>query len=52
MLVASGQVGKEPYICIWDSMTAQTVSLLKGGHKQGVGALGFDSEGNVSAFLY
>ena len=47
MLVATGQVGKDPYICVWDASTVQTVSILKDGHKQGVSAMGFDKEGNV-----
>ncbi len=48
LLVATGQIGKEPYICVWDSLTAQNVSILKDGHKQGVAAMGFDKEGHVS----
>lgn len=48
MLVATGQVGKDPYICVWDAATVQTVSILKDGHKQGVSAISFDKEGNVS----
>jgi hypothetical protein len=47
LLVATGQVGKEPYICVWDSLTATTVSILKDGHQQGVAALAFDATGNV-----
>ena len=48
VLVATGQVGKDPQICVWDSMSVSTVSILKDGHKQGVAALGFDKEGVVS----
>ena len=48
VLVATGQVGKDPYICVWNSMTVQTESILKDGHKQGIAALSFDKEGNVS----
>ena len=48
LLVATGQVGKEPYICVWNSMTVKTESILKDGHKQGVAGLSFDKEGNVS----
>ncbi|CAJ0939194.1 unnamed protein product [Ranitomeya imitator] len=44
-LVATGQVGKDPYICIWDSYTVQTVSILKDVHTHGVAGLAFDSEG-------
>lgn len=52
LLVATGQVGKDPYICVWDSMTVQTVSILKEGHKQGVAAMGFDKEGSVSIYMH
>ncbi|XP_069350552.1 echinoderm microtubule-associated protein-like 6 isoform X1 [Eulemur rufifrons] len=44
-LVATGQVGKEPYICIWDSYNVQTVSILKDVHTHGVACLSFDSDG-------
>ncbi|XP_037097720.1 echinoderm microtubule-associated protein-like 5 isoform X2 [Syngnathus acus] len=45
VLVATGQVGKEPYICVWDSYTVQTVSILKDAHSHGVACLAFDLEG-------
>ncbi|XP_054543716.1 echinoderm microtubule-associated protein-like 6 [Talpa occidentalis] len=45
ILVATGQVGKEPYICIWDSYNVQTVSILKDVHTHGVACLAFDSDG-------
>ncbi|KAM9714304.1 echinoderm microtubule-associated protein-like 5 isoform 3-T3 [Dama dama] len=45
VLVATGQVGKEPYICIWDSYTVQTVSVLKDVHTHGVACLAFDLDG-------
>ncbi|EGW07847.1 Echinoderm microtubule-associated protein-like 6 [Cricetulus griseus] len=44
-LIATGQVGKEPYICIWDSYSVQTVSILKDVHTHGVACLAFDSDG-------
>ncbi|KAK7103893.1 echinoderm microtubule-associated protein-like 6 [Littorina saxatilis] len=46
LLVATGQIGKAPYICVWDSNTTDTVSILKDGHQNGVGGVGFDKEGN------
>lgn len=46
-LVATGQVGKDPYICIWDSYRVQTVSVLKDAHTHGVACLAFDSDGQV-----
>lgn len=51
-LVATGQVGKDPYICIWDSYTVQTISILKDVHTHGVAGLAFDSDGQVCLFLY
>uniref|UniRef100_A0A8C8RE05 EMAP like 6 n=1 Tax=Pelusios castaneus TaxID=367368 RepID=A0A8C8RE05_9SAUR len=44
-LVATGQVGKDPYICIWDSYNVLTVSVLKDAHTHGVACLAFDSDG-------
>ncbi|XP_069464337.1 echinoderm microtubule-associated protein-like 6 isoform X1 [Ambystoma mexicanum] len=44
-LVATGQVGKDPYICIWDSYSVQTVSILKDVHTHGVACLAFDLDG-------
>ncbi|KAI8515157.1 Echinoderm microtubule-associated protein-like 5 [Branchiostoma belcheri] len=45
-LVATGQVGKDPYICVWDTRTLETVSILKGGgHTHGISSLNFDGEG-------
>ncbi|KAG7492916.1 hypothetical protein MATL_G00019970 [Megalops atlanticus] len=43
--VATGQVGKEPYICIWDTYGVQTVSILKDVHTHGVACLAFDADG-------
>ena len=48
ILVATGQIGKDPYICVWDTLSVQAVSFLKNGHSQGIGAVNFDKEGNVS----
>ncbi|KAI1895518.1 hypothetical protein AGOR_G00107080 [Albula goreensis] len=45
VLVATGQVGKEPYICVWDSYTVQTVSILKDVHTHGIACLAFDLDG-------
>ncbi|XP_060790211.1 echinoderm microtubule-associated protein-like 5 isoform X1 [Neoarius graeffei] len=45
VLVATGQVGKEPYICVWDSYTVQTVSILKDTHTHGIACLAFDLDG-------
>lgn len=44
-LVATGQVGKDPYVCVWDTFTAQTVSLLRDGHTHGIACLAFSANG-------
>jgi len=46
-LIATGQTGKDPYICIWDSSTLDTQSILRGGHTNGVGGVSFDKSGQV-----
>jgi len=46
--VATGQVGKDPFICIWDTYAMQTVSILRDVHSHGVACLAFDSDGQVS----
>uniref|UniRef100_A0A3P8TGD9 EMAP like 6 n=1 Tax=Amphiprion percula TaxID=161767 RepID=A0A3P8TGD9_AMPPE len=43
--VATGQVGKDPFICIWDTYAMQTVSILRDVHTHGVACLAFDSDG-------
>ncbi|MGH0154729.1 UNVERIFIED_CONTAM: hypothetical protein FKN15_028429 [Acipenser sinensis] len=43
--VATGQVGKDPYICIWDIDNVQTISILKDVHTHGVACLAFDLDG-------
>ncbi|XP_075902321.1 echinoderm microtubule-associated protein-like 6 [Nelusetta ayraudi] len=44
-LVATGQVGKDPYVCVWDSFSVQTISLLRDGHTHGIACLAFSSDG-------
>lgn len=43
--VATGQIGKAPYIAIWDSETMETVAILKDFHERGISALGFSNDG-------
>lgn len=45
-LVATGQVGRAPYICVWDSSSMKTISYLKDRHQHGIGAMCFDKEGS------
>ncbi|KAJ8246474.1 hypothetical protein GJAV_G00268220 [Gymnothorax javanicus] len=48
--VATGQVGREPYICVWDTYSMQTVSILKDTHTHGVACLAFDASGQAGIF--
>uniref|UniRef100_A0AAY4ASC1 Echinoderm microtubule-associated protein-like 6 n=1 Tax=Denticeps clupeoides TaxID=299321 RepID=A0AAY4ASC1_9TELE len=43
--VATGQVGKDPFICVWDSYSLQTISILRDVHTHGIACLAFDSDG-------
>jgi hypothetical protein len=47
-MVATGQTGKNPFICVWDTATMETVSILRDGHQNGIAAVGFDKDGGVS----
>jgi len=51
ILIATGQVGKKPYICVWDSLSVQTTSILKDGHQQGVSGVNFSSDGMVGGHI-
>lgn len=51
-MVATGQTGKNPFICVWDTATMETVSILQDGHQNGVAAVGFDKEGGVRKLLF
>ena len=48
-LVATAQIGKDPYICVWDSVTMETVSILQGGHQRGIATICFSGDGEVCA---
>ncbi|CDQ57563.1 unnamed protein product [Oncorhynchus mykiss] len=43
--VATGQVGRDPAIHVWDIQTLKCLSLLKGHHQRGVCALEFTVDG-------
>jgi WD40 repeat protein len=46
-IVASGQIGENPTIHIWDAQTRKTLSVLSGKHKRGVCSLGFSTSGKL-----
>jgi WD40 repeat protein len=47
--VATGQIGKEPIVCVWDTETGDTLSILRGVHSIGVCALAFSGDGKYLA---
>jgi len=47
--VATGQIGRDPSIHIWDVETMKTLSILKGGHYRGVCSLSFSNDGKKLA---
>lgn len=40
-IVATAQMGKEPFICVWDTETLQCLSILKGFHERAITAMDF-----------
>ena len=46
---ATGEVGKTPKICVWDTASAQMEATLKGFHKRGVSLLAFSADGQKLA---
>lgn len=46
-IVATGQVGKDPQIIIWNTSTLSKLSTLTGAHERGVCALAFSPDGNT-----
>ena len=48
-LIASGDIGKKPVVCVWDSETLETKSLLKDGHTSGINCISFSPDGKVRA---
>ncbi|CAF1944366.1 unnamed protein product [Rotaria magnacalcarata] len=44
-LVATGQIGRDPPVHVWDPIKMQTSSILKGQHYRGISALGFSRNG-------
>ncbi|EGD80929.1 hypothetical protein PTSG_01512 [Salpingoeca rosetta] len=47
---ATGQVGAEPFICIWDTESMETKAMLKGHHKLGIASIRFGT-GNQAKIL-
>ena len=44
-IVATGQAGRDPSICVWSSTTCELLAELKGFHRRAVVSLSFDGTG-------
>ena len=44
-LIATGQVGRDPVVCIWSTKTHEMISELRGYHQRAVTSLSFDATG-------
>lgn len=44
-VVATGQIGEDPTVHIWDASSKQTLSVIHGYHKTGVCSVNFSSSG-------
>ncbi len=46
-VVATGQIGAQPEVNIWDASSKQTLSVIKGFHTRGVCAVNFSCSGKL-----
>ncbi|PWA20112.1 hypothetical protein CCH79_00017699, partial [Gambusia affinis] len=46
-IIASGQMGTNPSIHVWDAMSKQTLSILRSSHAKGVGYVNFSATGKL-----
>jgi len=51
-IVATGQIGKNARICIWNTQGAMKLESLLQGHTDGVGAMSFHKNGEVNKLLF
>ena len=51
-IVATGQIGKNARICIWNTQGAMKLESLLQGHTDGVGAMSFHKDGEVNKFFF
>ena len=45
--MATGQIGAEPCVHVWDAMSKETLSVIQGFHTKGVCAVGFSCNGKL-----
>ncbi|KAG5190289.1 quinon protein alcohol dehydrogenase-like superfamily [Tribonema minus] len=48
-MVATGALGKQPKVIIWDAQTGATLKVLSGLHKRGIACLSFSASGAILA---
>jgi WD40 repeat protein len=50
-IVATGQMGKNAQICIWNTQGIMKLESLLQGHTDGIGAMNFHADGEVKNFF-
>ncbi|XP_066956728.1 echinoderm microtubule-associated protein-like 6 isoform X2 [Macrobrachium rosenbergii] len=51
VLVATGQIGRDAVVHVWDGLNQKIMSLLKNGHSKGVSSVAFSADGERVASL-
>ena len=52
-VVATGQVGDNPMVCVWDTTGMHTISILHGTHTKGIATVSFGGpDGKVGYVVY
>ena len=46
-IVATGQIGTEPCVRVWDAVSKDTLSVIQGFHTKGVCAVNFSCNGKL-----
>lgn len=46
-IVATGQIGTEPCVHVWDAVSKETLSVIQGFHTKGVCAVHFSCNGKL-----
>lgn len=46
-VIATGQIGTEPCVHVWDAMSKETLSVIQGFHTKGVCAVNFSCNGKL-----
>lgn len=46
-IVATGQIGTEPCVHVWDAVSKDTLSVIQGFHTKGVCAVNFSCNGKL-----